>query len=506
MNTVQNGNGHGASGATAESRKPAAVRPSAPPVSPKDTQVSFRVAGENFLLQGVPARMTRHAVVFELFNPLATPRLSEVLEDFHLSFHERIIYSGRAVVRTVMDVSAKVICEATLDETGWQTADGESLAANADLVTGEFHRFLDDWQKFYKVTPEFKVVVADMQTFFHDLRLWLNQVEMAAHKNTTRSREAFDREIIARLAKPVSRSIDSLIDRFEPIVARLPAEAHPDFQAYLRRQLHPLLLASPFANRAFNKPLGYAGDYQVVDMMMRPPERGNDLFAKMVNVWLWGQTPAEAHRNRVVYLEKKLTQESLRARARNRPLKVFNLGCGPAAEVQSLAGKPQFADWVDFTLVDFNAETLSSLGQQLETLKIQGQPVQYRLVQKSVNQILKDGGRTLAPAPGEKYDYIYCAGLFDYLSDAVCRQLMAVFYKMLAPEGLLLATNASDVMNDSRPFRYSMEYILDWYLIYRNQKQFMNVLPDTIPVEEATVTAETTGANLFLEVRKLQDV
>ena len=82
---------------------------------------------------------------------------------------------------------------------------------------------------------------------------------------------------------------------------------------------------------------------------------------------------------------------------------------------------------------------------------------------------------------------------------------MEVFYQMLAPDGLLLATNASDALNASRPFRYSMEYILDWYLIYRNARQFVQVLPDGLPEDSTGVFADATGANLFLEVRKIKN-
>jgi extracellular factor (EF) 3-hydroxypalmitic acid methyl ester biosynthesis protein len=115
---------------------------------------------------------------------------------------------------------------------------------------------------------------------------------------------------------------------------------------------------------------------------------------------------------------------------------------------------------------------------------------------------LKDGGRSIQRSSKEQYDYIYCAGLFDYLSDNICKQLMNIFYEMLAPGGLLLATNATDALNSSRPFRYSMEYLLDWHLIYRDKGQFADVAPDLASQENVAVIVEDTAANLFLEVRK----
>lgn len=502
MNATVNDNG--ANGAPSQVKKKAVV--SRPPANPpaaggKANQITFQTH-EGLELRGIPMRLTRHLAVFELYNPGAVPRLSEALEKFTVNFQERVIYSGRAIVRNALDAGNKVVCEATLNESEWLDVDPSELEKSNGRVADQFKAFLGEWQKNYLVLPEFKVVAADMQTFFHDLRLWLEQVELGMQSIRPPARAQLEANMLENLTRPVVQAIDALVDRFESIVTRIPPGHHPVFQAHLRRQLHPYLLASPFANRAFTKPLGYAGDYQMVDMMLRRPEEGQDLFSKIINIWLLGQTPAQAHRNRVSHLKKRLMEETLRAKFSNQRLQVFNLGCGPAGEIQDFAKTQDLSQLVDFTLVDFNSETLDFLRHKLSTLGSGKRSASFRMLQKSVYHILKDGGKGLLPATGGKYDYIYCAGLFDYLSDSVCKQIMNIFYQMLAPGGLLLATNASDALNASRPFRYSMEYMLDWHLIYRNKAQFAAVAPDLAGEDEVTLSAEATGANLFLEVRK----
>ncbi len=492
-------NGTGGSSSTAQ-----------PPPKPrepanKEASVTFTSTG-SITMHGSLGRMTRHSATFEIYSPNTVLNTSEALTDFSIHFHGQVIYFGRAVIRSIVDAGAKVICEVTLDEAQWSKVDAQLIARRDGRIAGEFKEFLREWQKFYLVSPEFKVVVADMQTFFHNLQLWLNQIEIKIRRTASHQSEGLNHQVIADLKNPIVQSIDTLIDCFESIVSKLPDDSHPAYQAYLRRHLHPLVLSSPFANRAFYKPLGYAGDYQMVDMMIRPPEEGSDLFSKMINIWLLGQTPAQAHRNRVAYLERKLIEETIRAKSQKRRLKVFNLGCGPAAEIQGFARMQNICQSADFSLVDFNVETLNFLEKKLNSINTVSRPISFRTLRKSVTQILKDNGRTLSPHSGGKYQYIYCAGLFDYLSDAVCKQLMGIFYEMLEPGGLLLATNASDMMNASRPFRYSMEYILDWHLIYRNHHQFLNVLPENINKDEVSVTADETGANLFLEVRKSLNV
>jgi extracellular factor (EF) 3-hydroxypalmitic acid methyl ester biosynthesis protein len=227
------------------------------------------------------------------------------------------------------------------------------------------------------------------------------------------------------------------------------------------------------------------------------------LFAKIINVWLLGQAPSQAHRNRVAYLERKLVEETARVSAQGRAARIFNLGCGAAAEVQRFFAEQHVSEYADVTLLDFNQETLQHLQKALKGIEhALCRRFKFQLVKKSVYQILKEAGRTARRGQEAQYDFVYCAGLFDYLSDNVCRQLMNIFYEMLAPGGLLLTTNVNDALNISRPFRYSMEYILDWNLIYRGRNEVAALAPDGASADDVTVKAEDTGTNVFLEVRK----
>jgi extracellular factor (EF) 3-hydroxypalmitic acid methyl ester biosynthesis protein len=120
------------------------------------------------------------------------------------------------------------------------------------------------------------------------------------------------------------------------------------------------------------------------------------------------------------------------------------------------------------------------------------------LVKKSVHQVLKE--ETSAHQP--KYDVVYCAGVFDYLSDRICKRLMDIFYDMLKPGGLLVATN----VDASNPSRNGMECLLEWHLIYRNYMQLSALIPDRAPPGSAEVKSDETGVNIYIEVRKPHEV
>ncbi len=448
-------------------------------------------------------RVTRYLVVFEIYSPGPVLRISEVLSEFRIHVNDRPLYSGKAVVSSLVNTGPVLVCEAKLDESGLSL---DLLTANGDAhgpLAARFTGFLGDWQKLYRVQPEFKAVMADLQNFLMDLRLWLEQVELEIRSSPSSNRTELERQAVDDLVGPAVQAIDSFVERFEAIAAGLEVELQPMHRIYLRRQLHPLLLCSPFAYRAFNKPLGYAGDYEVVDMMLRPPHEGSNLFAKIINVWLLGQSPVRAHRNRVDYLYQKLVEESTRVRAQGRPTRVFNLGCGPAGEIQRFLREDALSDRAEFTLADFNDETLMHVRRLLEEAKNKyGRRTPIQLVKKSVHQLLKESARSVTGAVGTQFDFVYCAGLFDYLSDQVCKRLMNILYGMVSPGGLLLATNVSDALNCARPFRYSMDYMLDWQLLYRDGEKVAQLTPDGAPADAVKVITEDMGVNVFIEVRK----
>jgi extracellular factor (EF) 3-hydroxypalmitic acid methyl ester biosynthesis protein len=47
-----------------------------------------------------------------------------------------------------------------------------------------------------------------------------------------------------------------------------------------------------------------------------------------------------------------------------------------------------------------------------------------------------------------------------------------------------------------------MEHLLDWHLIYRTGAQMEKIKPRKAGAEDARVYSDTTGVNVFLEVRK----
>lgn len=447
-------------------------------------------------IRSTPVRLTRFHVVFEVYNPYSILQLSEVLNDFRITIGERLVYHGRATVSNLVNAGIMLLCEATLDE-AWLDVDLFSPVSQRERLQGELEAFLAECNKTRLIEPGFKVVVADMQTWLTDLRRWMEQLELGIRSIPTGDRAAHEREVIFELSQPVVGETSDLFARFENIANRLSPEALPMHRTYMRRQLHPLVLCAPFPYRTFQKPLGYAGDYEMVNMILQDPLQGSSLFAKTVNLWFLNQAPALAHRNRISYLLQTLKAEVGRVATIGRRTRILNLGCGPAGEIQRFMQSEEISSRADFRLWDFNPETLDYARERLESERLaHARQTGLLFEQKSVHQILKEAGRPEASAP--VYDLVYCAGLFDYLSDRICQRLVNILYGFVAPGGLLVATN----VDPSNPMRHGMEFLLEWHLIYRDQTQMKQLHPIGVPLTHIATKSDDTGVNIYLEVRK----
>jgi extracellular factor (EF) 3-hydroxypalmitic acid methyl ester biosynthesis protein len=423
-------------------------------------------------VRGTLHRLTRYLGVFEVYNPYSIVQLSEVLNDFRIMMNDRVVYSGRAVIANLVNTGIMLICEASLTDEGWIDIDILSPAQNKNRLLEDFADFLRETEKNYTVSPDFKLVVADMHTLLSDLRRWMEQVELGVRSLPSGDRIQAERETIKKLEEPILPAVTPLLERFEGTASSIPPELQP---------------------------LGYAGDYEMVSMMLRDPYEGSSMFAKVLNRLVLDTAPVVAHSNRIIYLKQRLHEETERLAQQGRVARIFNLGCGPAQEIQNFLIDDPLCDNADFLLLDFNDETITNTSRELEALRTRHRRrTGIKLEKRSVHQILKESTRTGAGFEPASYDIVYCAGLFDYLSDRICRRLLEVFYDLVAPGGLLIATN----VDSSNPSRNWMEYVLEWHLVYRDKEGFTKVAPDKAPLDAINVKADETGVNIFLEVRK----
>ena len=463
------------------------------------THLNTTVACKNSQGQQIAAnvlRLRRYSATFEVYNPFSLLQLSEVMHGFQIRLNDRVVYSGDAIVSNLVNTGVLLICEVTLGD-AWLDIDFLSDREGTLPLEQQFSSFLNEWKSVNQVDPEFKMVTADLQNLLVGLQRWMEQADLGLRTSTISDLNDREAATIQSLEGQLAEQVHEAMEGFEKAARQIPKENQAAHKFYVRRQIHPLVLCSPFAYRTFYKPLGYAGDYEMVNMMLRSPYEGASLFAKSVNCALLKTAPVEAHRNRITYLKNILAEAA--QKSGNRKARILNLGCGPAHEIQSFIKTSELSSNCEFSLLDFNDETLRFTGEALNNLKDQhGRDTEIRTIKRSVHQLLKQANTGDTELDWDGYDLVYCAGLFDYLSQRVCRRLTDVFFKMVRPGGKVVVTNVSS----TNPSIGWMEYLLEWNLVYRNDDEMKDLVPDSANRETSTLLADTTGVNLFLEVEK----
>ena len=442
--------------------------------------------------RGLPGRgtllhLTRHSVALEVYNPYSIVQLSEVLHDVRILRQERPIYQGRAVVSTLVPTGALLIVSATLVDP-WSDLSG--LVASED-VRSETERFITTWEEGYRLRPGYQLAVNNLASFLQELSRWLGQAETVYANESGELRGSLFDEVWP----PVEKKLEALFGAFEREAGQVPLDEAPVHKAFAHRELHPLLMCDPFIHRTVTKPLGYAGDYQIVNMILGPAPELTTTYARAVSTFHLTRAPAAAHRNRVTMLEELLAEEAHRKAERGERLRVLNLGCGPAVEVERFIRHTSDSAICDLTLVDFNEETLEYAASRISRAKeLSGNDMQVSTVHQSIHDLLKSAASGRSDLANE-YDLVYCAGLFDYLSDRVCKRLVRLFFDWTAPSGLVVVTN----VHSANPSRYCMAHLFEWYLEYRNEEEFRDFGVSSVPTR---VRTDETGVNILLELRK----
>jgi len=460
---------------------------------PFDPVVTFRNS-QGEAARGTLTSLQRRSLVMEVYNPYSIVQVSEVLSDLNIRSGERSIYKGKAVVVSLLNTGLMaVVSVALIDE--WNDLGG--IGHSARNVSEAVSRFVEEWESRSRISEAYQVVVNDLRAYFSEVTRWLDQADITAGLPRDVHGRVRD-EVFYEIARPLMTTVRDYLVRFEREAAKVPPELEPAHRAFAQAAIHPLVLRAPFVYRTFAKPLGYAGDYQMVNQILGDPREGPSTYFEMVNFVFLQSSVAQAHRNRVDILLERLQTLAAQAREQGRPLRILNVGCGPAGELQRLAATDQLLDHLDVTLMDFSDETLLYTSQRLiEKAQAAGrEPLKVTLRHESVHQLLKRSSRDQGIALDEQYDYIYCAGLFDYLADKACARLIAYFDNHLRPGGTLLVTN----VHSSNPERFWMEHFMEWYLIYRDEAGLTKLFPSTLP--DVKTYTDATGVNLFAEAVK----
>lgn len=439
-------------------------------------------------VHGKVLRMSRHFVVTELSDPSRMLAPGWSTPDARIILDGVVSYAGPARIVKTLDAGRALVCE-------WALQGGEMrepVAAPAGgVVASALQPALGRLRLLGRINEVFKAVVTDVAAVLDEVKQCLDRLEPALDT------------VPEVLRAQVHATFDEVFSRFESAALAVPDELAAEHHMLVRQQLHPLMLCAPFIHRIYAKPLGFAGDYGTLEMLLSDGEAGHSLYARLLNSWLVRTLAGEAYRARVALVTQHLEREALRCHREGRGLRSLSIGCGAAPEFARFLAAGDMAGAAEMTFVDFNDETLRHAESAARAaMQACWRPAQPVFVRKSIQRLIHDAGRMTSSARdryGEvaragRYDVIYCTGLFDYFSARVCSRLMRVFFQMLAPGGSVLVCN----FTPANPIRGLMKLILDWDLIHRTENDLISLLPEEVRLASKAVMKSPGGVEAYL--------
>ncbi len=460
--------------------------------SPLQSLVTFR-NNQGETSRGTLLKLEQSTAIFEVYNPYSIVQVSEVLNPIILRRGERVIYQGRGIVRNLLNTGLMLIVSAKLLDP-WTGLSSLFRDNDNEGLKREINRFLTDWKSANELRRGFLLAVTNLRSFLCELSRWLGQFELdlSMHAPPKPDQAA---DILVRLCERIFPQLHELFDTFEHEALILSSDEVDRHKDLAQRDLHPLLLSAPFVHRTYSKPLGYAGDYMMMNMIQRDPSEGTTIYAKLINMLFLKALIPQSVRNRNLTLYSYLINEAKNAAKSRRCFRVLNVGCGPAIEVQRFVSEHHPETPCSFELLDFNKETLEFAKRSIDNARNArcASEVSISYIHESIHNLLKSPDRMTQSR--EPYDMVYCSGLFDYLSDRVCQRLLRYFYTLIRPGGTVLVTN----MHSSNPNRNIMDHLMEWYLIYRNEQEVAEMASG---IQSSRVFTDVTGNNICLELRK----
>lgn len=237
-------------------------------------------------------------------------------------------------------------------------------------------------------------------------------------------------------------------------------------------------LAETMHGYVYRKPLGYAGDFQLIDMIYTHHQSGHEAYERWDRYFHYNAA-TEAVRNRKDFFKNQLLHKIAR---RKKPLHLLNVASGPARDLYELYGEVN-ADMLVTTCVDVDADAIAFASE---------------LCSPYAEQINFHQKNILRFSSAEKYDVIWSAGLFDYFEDRLFVMALKRLLTMLRPGGEILIGNFSE----HNPSRGYMELFGEWFLIHRSREELIALsLQAGVQPELITVEQEPLGINLFLKIK-----
>ena len=275
------------------------------------------------------------------------------------------------------------------------------------------------------------------------------------------------------------------IDKYESDIYRLKKIFEKRYRRYF--------LYGEYMRWCLNKPFGYSGDFKIIDNIYQNEVRTTG-FDGLCDSWFQQLAASKAVRARKEDFKKMILDFAKKFRGQE--MRIMNLASGPAREIKELLeidNNKELFSQTTFDCYDFNVEAINYAKQLLKNPD--------RIVFFKKNALRLAFKKNIEDEIACKYDLIYSTGLFDYLGERVAIRLVNNLRKILKAGGIMLISNARDKYSNSSSTW--MEWIGEWFLIYRNDAEFERIFLNAgFPKKQIQVISQESKVMQYCIVRR----
>jgi extracellular factor (EF) 3-hydroxypalmitic acid methyl ester biosynthesis protein len=414
-----------------------------------------------------------------------------VLTDFEVQIGDRPIWSGVGVV-----------VHASTSRLGVRFQSG-LLDLGALRMHATMQRRLDVLREQRKSLPaEWRAAVSDVRQLLEDVKFEIEEFERADNEDPLR-REEEEAQLFATLRQRWGAEFYGSLAALHELSKPLDPSLRPHARSYAASALMPILYACPMHRRAYDKPLGYAGDFRMMELYFARRLTGDGMFGRFLHSI--GQNYALGH---TVVAREAVMHDAVEAVLRTEgqgPVRVLSLAAGPAIELRRLLEEDLAPKRpIELILLDQDAAAHEAASRRLRRTLLEraSSNVSLTCLHFSVRQLLKPQTAEEKRIVGEtlsNLDLVYSAGLYDYLPTHVAARLTHQVYAMLAPGGRFLLGNLVEAADTT----WMMDYVMGWELQYRVDADMLALAKGLTPAPaQLGITRDRTGYCMFLDVRK----
>jgi hypothetical protein len=416
-----------------------------------------------------------------------------VLDSFELLVGDQPIWTGAAVV-----------VHGSAERIGARFTSGVLDLRHLRLGATIESRLASHAEQLQRLPAEWRAAVGDLRLLIEDVRLEMDELERAETNDPLRraddEAELFER-MRASWGSSFYASAAALHEMSAPFDRRTAALA----RSYASAMLMPIMMACPLHRRAYEKPLGYAGDYRMMELCFARQPGGEGLFGRFLHTIGQNYTLARA-----VVAREVVTREAICnavATPGVGPVRILALAAGAAIELRRFLDETgPLRRPVELILLDQDRSAHETAHRHLTRALLERHqgalPVTVHCLHFSVRQLLRpqtaEDLRVVRETLAD-LDLVYSSGLYDYLPERVASALTQLLYSRIRDSGRLLLGNLVETPDST----WIMDYVWGWPLVYRTEKTMLRLAEGLTPGgARVGIVRDATGRCLFLDVVK----